>query len=365
MRKYLWFILLLLSFRVTAQVSMTVQLPPAGVIMKAQLWNIVLVSASTRPVDVRIAIRVSDAQTNQPLFTGITRSISLKKGAKQLQLADVMPVQYEYLSATTDRSVNGLLSAGNFLACYTLIVESGGDKGGDQPGEDCIPFTIEPLSPPLLNSPADQSVLDTKLPQFTWLPPAPLNMFSDLNYEMILTEVHTGQSAQESVQQNIPVYRAPYLKNIFVNYPSGGLALDTGRNYAWTVIAKNGPQFAAQTEIWTFRIKGVSVNERAYEEAYVQLKRELDGAATTSTGTLQFAYNNEAGDAAVKYEIVALDEGNKVVQNGELTLKPGANLLQLKLGRNLNAKQHYLFRLLNKRQERWQIKFIHTSTDKR
>lgn len=365
MRKYLWFILLLLSLRTTAQVSMTVQLPPAGVLLKAQLWNIVLVSAATRPVDVRIAIRVSDAHTNQPLFTGITRTISLKKGAKQLQLADVMPVQYEYLSATTDRSVNGLLPAGNFLACYSLIVEAGADKGGGQPGEDCIPFTIEPLSPPLLNSPADQSVLETRLPQFTWLPPAPLNLFNDLNYEMILTEVHTGQSAQESVQQNIPIYRAPRVKNIFVNYPSSGVALDTAKDYAWTVIAKNGAQFAAQTEIWTFRIKGANVNDRAYEEAYVQLKRELDGSATTSTGTLQFAYSNDAGDATVKYEIVALDEGNGIVQTGTLKLTPGANLLQLKLGKSLNAKQHYLFRLFNKRQERWQIKFIHTGADKR
>lgn len=359
MRKYLLIALLLVTSRTIAQVGMTVQLPPAGVIQKAQLWNIILVSTSPSPVTARIAIRVSDAQTNQPLFTGVTRDIQLTRGAKQLQLKDVMPVQYEYLSATVDRSVNGFLPAGSFLACYTLLV-SGGEKTG-QPGEDCIPFVVEPMSPPLLNTPANETILETRQPQFTWIPPAPLNLFSDLNYDMVLTEVHMGQSPQEAVQQNIPVYRGPHLKNIFVNYPSGGTPLDTGRTYAWTIYAKNGQQFAAQTEVWTFRIKGVQPSINIVNDAYIQLKREPDGSVTTCAGTLQFAYNNDAGDKKVQYEVVSLATGNKVVQKGTLELKPGSNLLQLKLSRGLDAKQHYLFRFVNARQESWQMNFINTA----
>lgn len=355
MRKSLWLILSLLSLGASAQVSMTVQLPPEGVFLKSQLWNIILVSAEDRPVNVRIALRVTDLQSNEPAFTGMTRTISLQKGAKQLQLGDVMPVQYEYLSPLVDRSANGVLTAGNFLACYNLIVES---SKGAQPGEDCISFAIAPLSPPLLNSPANQSAAETRLPQFTWLPPAPLNLFTDLNYEMILTELHASQSPEEAVQQNIPVYRAPRLKDNYINYPASGLQLDTAKTYAWTVIAKNGRQFSAQTEVWTFRVKGIKNETAVSEAAYVQLKKELDGSVTTTSRLLHYTYTNETGEAQVKFEVIALDAGNEIVQKGTLNLQPGNNLLQLELGRKLNPGTHYLFRLLNKRQEQWQMKFI-------
>ncbi len=360
MRILLW-TLLLLSLRAGAQVSMTVQLPPAGVLFKAQLWNIVLVSASNRTEYVKITLRLMDAKTNQPVLTGITRSIILPKGAKQLQVADVMPVQYEYLSAAIDRSVNGMLTAGNYLACYSLYVEN--DKTGNQPGEDCIPFTVEPVSPPLLNMPANGSVLETTLPQFTWLPPAPLNMFNDLNYELILTEVHQNQSIQEAVQQNIAIYRAPYVKNIFVNYPAGAVALDTSKQYAWTVIARNGPIFAAQTEVWTFRVRGVNkVLHASDNSAYVQLRKELDGTVVTCS-RLQCGYTNETSDNAIRYEVIALEDNNQAVATGTLNIQRGANLLEAPLGKNLASGKSYLFRLKNSRDEYWQVKFVYTRED--
>lgn len=359
MKRSLCLILLLLSLRVSAQVSMTVQLPPAGVLLKAQLWNIVLVSASDKIAYVRITLRLMDATTNQPVLTGITRSIALNKGGRQLQVKDVMPVQYEYLSPVVDRSVNGMLPPGNYLACYTLIVEN--DKTGNQPGEDCIPFTVEPVSPPMLNTPANQSIVETRLPQFTWLPPAPVNLFNDLNYEMILTEVHKGQSAAEAIQQNIAIYRAPRLKNMFVNYPAGAVALDTTKQYAWSVIARNGNLFSAQTEVWTFRVQGIRKKGTDNNSAYIQLKKELDGNVV-SCSSLQCGYNNETGDSTVRYELVALEDNNNVVYTGTLAIKPGDNRLEVPLSKRkgLDTGKSYLFRLHNTRNEYWQMKFIYT-----
>jgi hypothetical protein len=350
----------MLAFRTAAQVSMTVQLPPAGVLQKAQLWNIVLVSASDRPRDVRITLRLMDAQTNQPVLTGITRSILLNKGAKQLRTGDVMPVQYEYLSAAIDRSVNGMLPAGSYVACYSLMVI--GDKQGNQPGEDCIPFAVEPVSPPLLNTPANESVLESRLPQFTWLPPAPLNMFNDLNYEMTLVEVHPGQSPLEAIQQNIAVYRAPRLRNMFVNYPAGAVALDTAKQYAWTVVARNGSLFAAQTEVWTFRIKGVHKPVNGGNGAYVQLRKELDGTVI-SCSRLRCEYNHETADSTVRYEVIALENNNNIAGTGTLTVKQGANNLEVPLKKGLEDGKSYLFRLRNTRNEYWQVKFIYTRED--
>jgi hypothetical protein len=338
---------------------MTVQLPPAGVLLKAQLWNIVLVSASSATVNVRVTMRLTDARTNQPVLTGITRVVVMNKGAKQLQAPDFMPIQYEYMAASVDRSVNGLLPAGNYLACYSLIVV--GDKSGYQPGEDCIPFVVEPISPPLLMMPANKSESITTLPQFTWLPPAPVNMFNDLNYEMILTEVRNNQSPEEAIQQNMPVLRVPGLRNNFVNYPSGAASLDTANTYAWSVIARNGNLFAAQTETWTFRVKGVEKVLDNTSSGFVQLRKELDGVIIRCGEEMQMSYNNETGDSTARYELLLLDNTNRVVYSNTVPLKRGENHITLPLGRKrgLENDKVYLFRLQNTRSEYWQMKFIY------
>ncbi|MBO9151149.1 hypothetical protein ACFOTA_02950 [Chitinophaga sp. GCM10012297] len=360
MRKSLCLVMLLLALRAGAQVSMMPQVPPAGVILKAQLWNILLVSASDRPVNVTISLRLLDAQQNQPLLTGITKNITLTKGAKQLQMADVSPVRYEYLSANIDRSVNGFLPAGQYLACYSLHVEGGKEYNNR---EDCIPFTIEPVSPPMLNLPEDGAVLESRLPQFTWLPPAPVNLFSQLNYEMLLTEVHAGQSAPEAIQQNLPVLRLTKLRDNYAIYPSSAARLDTGRTYAWCVIAKNGEQFAAQTEVWAFRIAGKKNISGSSNAVYARLRRQLDGNILYTSRTVYIDYINETADSTVRYEVLALEDGNRAIHHGSLALQRGGNRLEVTIPAKagLHNGASYLFRLLNSRGEYWQLKFVYQS----
>jgi hypothetical protein len=349
----------LFGFHASGQVSMTAQVPPEGVLMKAQLWNIVLVSVGTEPVTVKVILRLTDIRTNQPVLTGITNDIMLRKGAKQLQASDVAPIQYEYLSDIADRNPNGLLSAGNYQACYSIIVQ-GGYKG-EPVAEDCIPFTVAPVGPPLLNTPADQSVLESFNPQFTWLPPSPVTIFSNLNYELLLTEVRNGQSAVEAVQYNMPVYRLPSTRNLFANYPSSAMSLDTGKQYAWTVIAKNGNAFAAQTDVWTFRLKSNLVKRDEEQISYVQLRKEIDGAVAAVGTNIYFTYVNEVNDTTVQYELLGLETGNNVLQSGVLSLNPGGNMLafEIKKKYHLVSGKSYLFRLKNARHEYWQVKFIY------
>ncbi|MFB6455588.1 hypothetical protein ACE38W_09990 [Chitinophaga sp. Hz27] len=357
MKRTLYLLLMLLSFRVSGQVTITAQLPPAGLLMKAQLWNMILVSGSQAPIGVRVAIRLMDATTNQPLLTGITKEIMLSRGAKQMQAGDFMPIQYEYLSSSVDRSVNATLPAGNYMVCYSLILS---DNKQQQAGDDCVPFVVEPVSPPVLNMPADGSVLDTRAPQFTWIPPTPLNMFNDLNYDMIITHVREGQSPQEAVQQNIPVYRGKYLKNIFVNYPTSGTPLDTGVNYAWTITARNGALFAAQADVWTFKIRGVDKKSLDNNGAFVQLRREQDAAVVAVKSAVQVVYTNEAGDNNTRYEIVSSDR-NTVVYSDVVTLERGENRIAIPLNKiGLKTGASYLFRMRNSRNETWQLRFIYS-----
>jgi len=359
-RSLISFLMLFAAGQAMAQVTMTAQVPPEGVLMKAQLWNIALVSVSDAPVNVKIMMRLTDSKTNQPVLTGVTRNISISKGARQLQVSDVSPIEYEYLTAVADRTPNGLLPVGTYQACYSVFVQGG--HNGDLISEDCIPFAVAPVGPPLLNTPADQSVIESYNPQFTWLPPSPVSAFGNLNYELLLTEVRNGQSAAEAVQQNMPVYRLPSTRNLFANYPASALSLDTGKQYAWTIIAKNGNAFAAQTDVWTFRLKSNLVKKEATENTYVQLKREQDAAIAAVTGNVYFTYTNVMNDNTVKYELVGLEAGNGVVASGELPVKPGDNMIAFEIKRkyNLQNGSSYMMRIRNSRNEEYQMKFIYT-----
>lgn len=347
------------SVRLRAQVVMSVQVPPAGIIQQSQLWNMVLTNSYSNVVTVTVMMRLSDAGSGQPVLTGISRSIQLAAGAKQLQLKDVVPVEYEYLLPVADRRENALLPPGNYNVCYSVVIM--GDKTEHPVAEDCVNFIVEPVSPPMLNTPANDALVSTPLPQFTWIPPTPLNLFTDLNYDLLLVEVYPNQSAEEAVQINIPVYRVAGLRQPFINYPAGAPALDTGITYAWMVTSSNGRQFAAQTGTWTFRMKQPAMVLHDDPAAYVQLKRSSGGSVINCGNTVKCTYVNDAGDDKVKYEILSLEDNNRIMRHGNVTLQAGTNMIALSLdkGSRLATGKLYVFRLYNSRAESWEIKFLY------
>jgi len=343
-----------------AQVSMTLQVPPAGVLVKNQLWNIVLVNASNTDVLVRVNLVLLDAQTNQPVITATSAPVSLGKGAKQLQARDLSPVQYSYSipAARVDMDPNGMLPAGRYQACYTVV---NAQKGDLTLVENCITVNVDPLSPPLLNTPANEDKLLTAYPQFTWLPPTPIGLFNDLGYAMVLVEVFPGQGKADAIQQNVPLNASVYTKNMFWNYPASTRSLDTGKVYAWRVVAMNSGKPVALSDIWTFKVTAVKPSFVPEKEVpYVEVKRTQDAVIATAGNVLRITYDNAAADTSIKYTITSIEEaGNPVVQEGALAVKYGQNQLQVPLRNNkrIQSNKVYLFRFGSSRNENWSVKF--------
>lgn len=349
-------------FSIQAQVTMTPAVPPSGLLLKRQLWNILLVNNGANNIDVELTLVLSDAATNEPVLTASTQTLSLNTGARQLQESD-LTIQYKYLSPLiTDRDPNGFIDIGAYTACYTLnkITHS----ATEELAEDCLDITVEPISPPLLNYPADESISEPPYPQFNWLPPSPLNMFNDLKYDLLLVEIGQGQTAAEAVQQNVPVYNNSDNTNIFLNYPSSNIPLDTSKQYAWQVTAKNNNQFAAQSEVWIFKVRKDSVNTLIKDaSAYTKLRRDLDASVTSFKGTVKVFYDNDADDSLVTYKISSIEEEDlgDVLKSGVLGLRGGENLLEIPLLKDdrLIDNRTYLLQLINSRNESWRIKFIY------
>src|SRR5690348_9807299 len=62
-----------------AQVNISVQLPPAGLIQKNQLWNLVLINNDNQSLDVNILMNLQDASTGQTVLSGTSNTFILPK----------------------------------------------------------------------------------------------------------------------------------------------------------------------------------------------------------------------------------------------------------------------------------------------
>ena len=359
---------LLMTVCAHAQLSLTLQVPPTGVLLKPQLWNMVIVNSGTSDKMVIINMTLSDAATGQPVMTGTGNIITLTPGANQVTSQTVAPIQYDYLSPDiTDQNPDGYLPAGNYIVCFAID-----DPGGRGPAtivEECSPVTVEPLSPPVLNTPADDEVIETSLPQFTWIPPTPLQIFSNLNYDFILVEVGQNQNKAEAIQNNVPVYTTN-TTDPFLNYPASGNSLDTGKLYAWQVVAKNNNQYAAQSDVWGFRISSQALTGRPAISPYAALKRNLDAGMATTLDNFKAYYENDAEDTAAVYHIFLLNirgdttsEENlyREVKSGTIKLVKGYNLIEIPFfnSNQLESGNIYLFQFINGRNEKWNLKVIY------
>ena len=361
---------LLMTVCASAQITLTLQVPPTGVLLKPQLWNMVIVNSGASDKAVIINMTLSDAATSQPVMTGTSNIITLTPGANQVTSQTVAPIQYDYLSPDiTDQNPDGYLPVGNYVVCFAI--DDPGGRGPNTFVEECSPVSVEPLSPPVLNTPADEEAIETSLPQFTWIPPTPLQIFSNLNYDFILVEVNQNQNKAEAIQNNVPIYTTN-TTDPFLNYPASAAALDTGRLYAWQVVAKNNSEYAAQSDVWGFTITQQVLSQHLVLSPYAMLKKTLDAALATTQDNFRAYYQNESEDTLITYHIFYINDdeyGNdentyREIKSGDLPLKTGYNLIDIPFTNadGIESGKIYLFQMTNSRNETWSMKFIYYHT---
>lgn len=352
-----------LSYAYT-QVVIQLQVPPLGLTIKPQLWNLALINATRESLTVRLDMVMTAVSNNQQVLTGTTRLFVLPEGGKQIQVKDVLPVTYNSGSAVVavDPSPEGFLPVGVFNICYTLI----GSKKGLQEevlAEACETFEIEPLSPPSLVMPANDDYAESTRPFFTWLPPMPAQLFNTLRFDLTLVEVFPTQSSSDAIQQNIPITMQANLPYTSFQYPQSMPELDSSKTYAWRVVARNGIMPVANSEIWTFKVKRYSPDSsvtlsRGY---FTKLRREDDASYIITGDKVRFSYEHETSDSLVNIRLTDITSaGRKELSFDEPVLKVryGQNLMTLDLDRvGLTNLHIYLLELSNVRNEKWYLKF--------
>lgn len=364
MRKiFLLFIGMLLAVVMQAQVVLTLQLPPLGLTIKPQLWNLSLINTSNEAMNVRIEMEMTDIATGLRVFKGTTRMFSLPRGTKQVLPGDVMPITYEAGNPgyTVNLNPDGFLPIGVFNICYVVLKVN--NDAPEQLSEECITLEVEPLSPPQLIIPADSEYVEFTRPFFAWMPPAPVNSYSTMLYDWILVEVQPTQSAADAIQQNIPVFTQQNLMQTTLQYPLAIPELDSSKLYAWRIIAKNLSSPVANSEIWTFRVRKYEQDTiRTLSPGYfAKLYRGENSSYTICTGILRIEFQNDQNTHDAALRIVDISSRQKGIQLDSATysVKYGQNFIQVDLRETSGMVNNHIYHveLTTAKNEKWFLKF--------
>jgi len=345
------------------QVVLNYQLPPSGVYIKSQLWNLSLIKTSAGSINIQVNLTFTDASNGQVIFTATSGIYPLTQQVTQLQSTNLTPIFYTVVNGSYNVTVSpdGFLPIGKFDACISILKYD--NDVATKIAEECSTIEIEPASPPILVSPEDNEPSYEKNPFFNWLPPSPLSGFSNLSYDITLVEVDGMQSPGDAVQQNIPVFFQQSLAVNSIMYPTSLPPLDTSKLYAWQVSAKSSNNAIAKSEVYTFRVRDYTIDTvvSVSTNFYVPLKRENDASYASFGGEIKFEYLNEINDSSALLAIGDItNPSNKVgIDSPFIKLALGENFIRQDVtGFSGMIPDHfYLLEFINSKKEHWSLKF--------
>ncbi len=352
---FLFFISICMLQGAMAQISIQPILPLAGMVQKNNLWNIAIINTSNDSYDCRIELILRDRASGLEVLTAATGQFKVSQGTKQLNAALLMPLQYNYISASLNNRSDDFIPVGNYIACYRLT-----PFGKPTLAEECTAFDIEPLSPPMLINPADSSILAVAPSQFSWIPPAPLNLFSMLGYELRITEILPGQKAEEAIQQNLPFYTEPNIPVNNTTYTGGAANFETDKWYAWQVVARDDRNYAGKTEVWVFQVSQQKEGQAENNTSYARLKTGNNEMTVAQDGILKIVYRNELPDTDAAINIFDLGSNNDKPVHFKTKLIAGDNYIQYNLKNIMKPQEQKVYKavLTNSRGEQSTIRFI-------
>lgn len=342
------------------QVVMVPEVQTSGIILKQQLWSVVINNISGQNKKAILFITVTDRNTSQPLLEANSGILLLNTGVKRVMYNDLAPVNYSVTSVGfgMERQMNQPLPIGEYLICYRLKET---ENKYETLANECIKVNAEPLSPPQLILPENETVIIEPRPVLTWTPPAPVYMFSSLSYDILVSPLYDKQSPHEALQRNIPVLTTISANNSML-YPPSFTDLLPGKTYVWQVTAKDAGRLAGKSEVWTFTIMPDSVVKIVNTAPFVKLSMTNTDATILQQGVLKMEYFNMHSDTAVHAELYRLSDKNKKNRKKisfVLKINSGQNFLEHKISTRMRLDETavYEVRLYNSKNENWFMKF--------
>lgn len=235
---------------------------------------------------------------------------------------------------------SGYFTEADYEYCFEV---SDATKGAANPvlGEQCFDYFLQPFSPLILSSPAEEDVICDKRPTFFWQPLLPA--VPGMQYRLILSELKPGQAKAEALRYNMPLINQQFINTPMMFFPPSARELSEGKEYIWQVTAYRGDLLLATSEMWTFRINCTDSTEARTPESYRDIDDVALGNFYLAKGAVRFAVRNSYAAANLTYTITGItDPSARIRKLPAVRLKHGDNHILIDLSENRAFKDgHY------------------------
>jgi hypothetical protein len=336
-------IILLLGFQsvftiLYAQYSLQPMLPTKGMIQKSSLWNVLIINNSQSAISGRLELILRDRSSGLEQITATSNMVTVEKGAKQLNNTLLAPINYNFLNEGFIKQNQDLIPIGSYTACYRFTNPLGKNTSII---EECVQFDIEPLSPPMLVLPNDNAELAILPTQFSWSPPTPMGLFKQLRYDVLIVEVLPQQKPEEAIQQNVPIYLENNIGNNFINYKGSKLMFEKDKTYAWQVVAKDNNEYAAKSEVWSFKVGEEKEVKTTNQNTYVLLDKAGEKTSTVSLKTKFLYIKYYANNKNFIATLVIRKLDGTIVGTSKHSMQYGDNYFEVKLPNAIQKNSIY------------------------
>lgn len=357
MKRIFTFCLMLLSLSSFAQEGISFQLiAPQGNNLNIDESIRAIITNNEGPVDVYLKGLVSENKDGI-VFEGTSSIITLPEKTSNINrrnLEDLKPFNTRFNSNDYENYVTRTseFPPGEYEVCVQLILAS----EERVIAESCYQKIIEDFLPPSLISPENRSHVTKRHPFFSWSP-VPGNA-GNITYALLITEIVGKQSPIAAFESNPLWFKEDNIRSPLFQYPVSARKLKVKHPYAWKVLAYNGDNLAAESEVWTFNYRPDASGEDEDEEdesdeeqddeilipeQYVSLKdKQTSGYYLLEDYILRFAYRNKYAASHIKCRLI--NSANEVIARDILKQeqKPGLNFNELDMTNRIQPGKVYL-----------------------
>lgn len=336
---------ILLCLALTGKAQVSVQLQP---IMPVQLrltdmWRANVMNSSGAEINAYLKGSVSYGNTTL-IVEGTSQPLVLKPGINIINPASISIRGYQFNPAVNvpNLSSTELFPFGSYVVCLKVY-----DANSAELGASCIEAIIKPLSPPMLLSPYNEAQVHTAYPLLIWSPPTPVPSGMQVQYDLKLVEVLSGQNPADAIQRNFALVKESDLHSNLFQYPVNAVKLEPKKQYAWQVVAKGDNFLIGTTEVWSFTLSNDTANiwQVNMPEQYYRLKSSLDGGYGIAIETIGLLVETEEKPNASGIDFFDAAHNRIKLKNSLIHQQFSGNKLILNLketGQFKNAQFYFL-----------------------
>jgi hypothetical protein len=257
------------------------------------------------------------------------------------------------------------LPQGTYEYCVEVSVHNNsGDISGQIPINDCIYQRVDDIFLINLIDPENNAKIYEHYPMLSWIVNYPFA--SELSYRVRVAELKEGQSDENAITRNNPVYQDNNVLSTGIVYPVTAKPLEIFQPYVWTVDAYYKGILLGGAEVWKFTIIEDSLLKNIpREQSYYEFATHNGDTRLYAVGELKLKYLSDLADNVLSLQLLDVNDKEVKLPSNEIKLKAGDNriLIPLKDRSGVKHFKKYNLHITTKDNKSFIVPFVYVNPD--